>query len=90
MTNTKIQMVKKGLKHCLVSYHDDEYDDECADCPYLDPDIEVLKCKQYLLDDALEVLNKVTETTISLTGWGAYPKDWEGRDNQCHHFLKIC
>ena len=72
MRLTKVQRVTKGLERCLMDYHNDDYDYQCEDCPYYDPDIEVLKCKQYLLEEALEVLKEPTITVESSTRFGVY------------------
>ena len=73
MRLTKVQRVTKGLERCLMDYHIDEYDEQCMDCPYLNPDIECMKCKQYLLEEALEVLKEPTITIESSTRWGSVP-----------------
>ena len=68
MRLTKKQRVEKGLKQCLMDYHIDEYNEQCMDCPYFDPDIECMKCKQYLLEEALEVLKPRMMTLEEVNG----------------------
>lgn len=60
---TMYQMVKKGIANCLLTSSEEEYEAQCADCPYYDPDVDCGSCKQELRKDAL-ALFKELETKI--------------------------
>ena len=55
---SKLDKVKKGLHQCLMSTVTDEYEMQCADCPYFDPESTVEECKHELLEYSMAVLNK--------------------------------
>ena len=95
MRLTKKQRVEKGLKQCLMDYHIDEYNEQCMDCPYFDPDIECMKCKQYLLEEALEVLKtSVNVVRCENCGWWEAPSKAEQQDGstigRCRHAYGVC
>lgn len=58
MKLTKTQMVAKGIELCLMGNDTSKYEAQCDVCPYFDPDIETFKCKEGLLEDALELLKE--------------------------------
>ena len=43
---TKKEMVLKGLKQCTMP---DDYEDQCAECPYFYPELSVAECKKRAL-----------------------------------------
>lgn len=55
---TKLQMVRKGLKQCTMPSDKAEYETQCADCPYYDPEWSIRDCQQALCKDALDLLAK--------------------------------
>ena len=54
MTNRKRVII--GLQQHLMSTITDEYETQCEDCPYYDPDGTIHSCKSELLGDAMELL----------------------------------
>ena len=55
---TMKQMVETGINQCLMLFYDEDYETQCADCPYYDPDVEYPKCKDFLREDALKLLKE--------------------------------
>lgn len=49
--------VTNGLQWCFKEYGDEGFF-QCEKCPYYNPDVLSLECKQELLNDALSLLKK--------------------------------
>ena len=65
----KSDMVIKGLQQCMMSSNRDEFETQCEDCPYFDPEVTVEECMEPLKNDALTLLKeqqKRIETLESL------------------------
>ena len=58
---TKLQMVQKALQQCTMPSDKNEYETQCIECPYFDPDCSVRDCKERLCADAIELLNELEE-----------------------------
>lgn len=46
----------KGLTQCMMSSNRDEFETQCEDCPYFDPDVTVEECMEPLRQDAIALL----------------------------------
>ena len=57
----KLDMVIKGLQHCMMSSDRYEFETQCEDCPYFDPEVTVEECMEPLKDDAIELLKEQEE-----------------------------
>ena len=60
--------VIKGIRQCMMSSDRDEFETQCGDCPYFDPETTVEECMQPLKEDVLsllkadeELINKLSE-----------------------------
>lgn len=59
-----IEKVSRGIQQCMMSANRDEYDTQCADCPYFDPDSTVAKCMESLKQDILDAVKSKTGVWI--------------------------
>ena len=64
---TKLQMVLKGLEQCMMSSDKEEYETQCHDCPYFDPDVTVEKCMEPLKEDAIALLKEQNTVVYALS-----------------------
>ena len=52
----KLKKAIKGIKQCMMSSNRDEFETQCVDCPYFDPEVTVEECMKPLREDILELL----------------------------------
>lgn len=64
---TKAQAVRKGIEQCLMKSSREEYETQCADCPFYDPDVTVEECKESLQSMALDLLYEYEERIAIMT-----------------------
>ena len=58
---TKAKAVRTGIEQCFMSSNRDEYETQCADCPFFDPELTVEDCKKELQEMALDLLDEYEE-----------------------------
>lgn len=58
-----VKKVTDGIQQCLMKSSADEYETQCLDCPYYDPDCEYPECKEDLKKDTVSIL-KQEEPTV--------------------------
>ena len=63
---TKLQKARRGIKQCCLSPNSEEYETQCSDCPYFDPDSEHGSCIEELRNDILELLSKQDAFVMSM------------------------
>lgn len=79
---SRLDKVKLGINQCLMSTVTDEYETQCHDCPYYDPESTVEQCKKELKDDTLEMLGKLPDKkmTGSITWDGPFKVILENKE----------
>ena len=50
--------VIKGFRQCTLPYTADEYETQCHECPYYNPDLSVKDCTDALKNDVMELLEE--------------------------------
>ena len=50
--------VINGFRQCTLPYFADEYETQCHECPYYNPDLSVKDCTDALKNDVLELLKE--------------------------------
>ena len=50
------EKVIRGLTQCMMSSNRDEFETQCEDCPYFNPDVTVEECMEPLRQDAIALL----------------------------------
>ena len=73
---TKREKAIKGITQCMMASNSDDYETQCHDCPYFNPDATVEKCMQPLKNDVIELLKSQSEwipVTVRL------PKEKDGK-----------
>lgn len=58
--------VIKGFRQCTLPYFADEYETQCHECPYYNPDLSVKDCTDALKNDVMELLKEQHEQIESL------------------------
>ena len=66
---TRAQTVKKGIKQCLMSYKREEYETQCADCPFYDRELTVEECQEMLQEWTLDLLDEYEKRIAIMTEW---------------------
>lgn len=56
---SKLDMVIEGIQQCMMSSDRDEFETQCEDCPYFNPEVTVEECMEPLKDDAIELLKSM-------------------------------
>ena len=78
-----IEKVIKGLEQCYMAVSADEFETQCADCPYFEPYSTVEKCMTELREDAIGLLKEQeavieqyhkADGFLAIHGW-----KWDGR-----------
>lgn len=74
----KLEKVIKGITQCMMSQDLVEYETQCADCPYFDPEVTVEECMEPLKKDVIDLLKEQqaiidqyhqADTFLAVHGW---------------------
>ena len=79
----KITKILYGVEQCFLDPCSEEYEEQCSNCPYFDPELTVKECKKDLLDDTLPLLRKQKPKGIISTS----EPSWKGKCPSCESLI---